>query len=92
MAFWEHALPQESAASSHLGEQPGQNVPAHHPGWVLPTYCGMGHLAGETCVFTVRFYVFATSVHNPRDLPGDGVEAQHLFLAQASPWIQLVGV
>lgn len=49
-------------------------------------------ITGEPCAFTVCFDVFATSVHNPRDLPADGVEAQHLFLAQASPWIQLMGV
>lgn len=40
----------------------------------------------------MHFDVFATSVHNPWDLLGDGVEAQHLFLAQASLRTQLMGV
>lgn len=70
--------------------QARMSQPTTQDGFYQPTVGQASWL--ERHVLTVRFNVFATSVHNPRDLPGDGVEAQHLFLAQASPWIQLVGV
>lgn len=70
----QRTLPQKSAVSCSW-ELPGQTALAQHLQWVLPTCSGTDHPTGEKSVFTVCFNMFATSVHNPWDLPGDGVEA-----------------